>query len=87
MLVTSLKNLSKLLSINHFEDNNKFLEVYKYKSNCLLNLLTSSFEKVFAGMQGRGGLISKIEKLKELGISPKNKIDEKYISEKEVEIT
>jgi len=47
------------------------------------NSVSNSFEKAFSGIQGKGGLMSKIEKLKELGISTKNKIEEKYLSEKE----
>jgi len=51
------------------------------------NSTSKAFEKAFSSVTGKGGLIKKIEGLRELGIPTKNKIDEKYISEGEVEFT
>ena len=41
--------------------------------------LHKAFEDFFKCAQGRNGFIQQIDKLRELGISPKNRIDEKYL--------
>lgn len=43
--------------------------------------LQGSFDSVFTSIKGRGGLIGQIAKFKELGLSPANQIEEKYIDE------
>lgn len=45
------------------------------------NTTTKAFEAVFATANGKGGLIKQIQKLEELGIQPKKKLDEKYRTE------
>ncbi len=39
------------------------------------------FDDLFATVKGKGGLIGQIEKLKEMGIEPSKKINEKYLEE------
>ena len=74
ILQTAASTYDKLYSfINNLEDiRTKF------------NSTSNAFEKAFSGITGKGGLIKKIEKLKDLGISTKNKIDEKYISDEQI---
>lgn len=43
------------------------------------------FDNVFTSLSGRGGLFSLTQKLKERGISPAGKIDEKYLEENNIE--
>lgn len=47
------------------------------------NTTAKAFDAAFATAEGKGGLIKQIAELEKLGIQPKKKIDEKYLTETE----
>lgn len=51
------------------------------------NTTTEAFDKAFATAKGKGGLIKQISALENLGIQPKKKIEQKYITDETVELT
>lgn len=55
------------------------------KIRASLNSTAIAFDSAFKTVKGQGGLLSKLERLNELDIHPKNKLDEKYLIEEKVE--
>ena len=55
------------------------------KIRASLNSTANAFDSAFKTVKGQGGLLSKLERLNELDIHPKNKLDEKYLIEEKVE--